>query len=105
MKTVKAISEKTSWDHIVDDRKKRLPLLKIKYQLTPLDLIMPYHNWKEFVDCCREYFDSVDLEWLKDWDDYDLAVSPWSDEQRQVARCFHHNGWFACYMRRRKVKL
>lgn len=58
------------------------------------ELTLPYKEWCTLV---RERYPQLSTEvkeWLRKWDDWDLALSPMNDDNRRYIRRGHYLGWF-----------
>ena len=62
-----------------------------KANLKPSILKLPYPEWKEYRN--NHLFIGADKVWLREWRNADLARSPWVDEERRIARYWHHRGF------------
>ena len=64
---------------------------------TQHELCLPYNKWNELQEGRRERLREDVCAWLDQWNAWDLACSPMSDEKRRLIRLGHYLGWFhAC---------
>lgn len=63
--------------------------------IKPSKLLLPYLEWKDYINNIKNELDKETLKWLKEWELWDLACSPMDDNERKLIRYGHHLGWFA----------
>lgn len=63
----------------------------------PSELLSSYPEFKKISENRKKTLNKETKKWLKEWNLYDLAISPIDDNQRKYLRMGHYDGWFAHY--------
>ncbi len=60
----------------------------------PSELRMPYDEWCKVEAAKLPTLGAAERQWLGAWRLVDLMLSPMDDKERQIARTWHHHGYF-----------
>lgn len=63
---------------------------------TPDELTLGYTEWSRLAKERRRNLAPEVLQWLGEWELWDLACSPMDDNNRRQIRYGHYLGWWHC---------